>query len=105
MTLLDDSEHLSVSEASSRGISNLIATALDHSILVENHGKAQAIVLSMARVAELNETADDLRDLALVLSRAATDSGKRTTFDDVLVAFELNRDDLRTIRDEEAANR
>lgn len=96
-SLLDGSEHISVSEASYRGISNLIATVADHSIFIENHGKAQAMVLSIARVAELNAMAEDLRDLVLVLSRAATDSGNRTTFDDVLVAFDLTRDDLRTI--------
>lgn len=101
MSLLNGSEHLSITEAAKRGISGLIADVAHHSILLEKRGTAQALILSMDQVAEFNEVAEDLRDLALVLSRSATDNGIRTSFDDVLLAFDLSREDLKTIRDTE----
>ena len=38
--------------------------------------------------------AADLRDLALVLSRVATDSGRRTSLDDVIAAYGHTRESL-----------
>jgi hypothetical protein len=49
---------------------------------------------------EIEEAAADLRDLALVLARAATDSGQRTSFDDVLTAFGCTRDSIAAVEDE-----
>jgi hypothetical protein len=42
----------------------------------------------------LEETESDLRDLALVLARAVTDAGGRTSIDDVLQAFGQTRESL-----------
>jgi hypothetical protein len=46
------------------------------------------------------EAAADLRDLALVLARSVTDSGRRTSFDDVLAAFGQTRDSIAAVEDE-----
>ena len=42
----------------------------------------------------LNEVEADLRSLVLALARSAADSGRRTSFDDVLVAFGQTRESL-----------
>jgi hypothetical protein len=55
----------------------------------------------MGRLAELEEAAADLRDLALVLARAVTDSGRRISLDDVLEAFGQARESLDALPDDE----
>jgi hypothetical protein len=50
---------------------------------------------------ELEEAAADLRDLALVLSRAVTDTGPRTSLDEVVAAFGHTRESLAAIEDDE----
>ncbi|GHH37928.1 hypothetical protein [Lentzea cavernae] len=49
-------------------------------------------------------TADDSRDLALVLARSVTDTGGRISFDDVLAAFGHTRDSLASVEDDESFN-
>jgi len=48
----------------------------------------------MRRIAELDELAEVLRDLALVLARSATDGGNPTSLDEVLAAFGHTRQSL-----------
>jgi hypothetical protein len=60
-----------------------------------------AAVVSMGRLAEIDEAAADLRDLALVLARAVTDPGERTSLDDVLAAFGQTRESLEALPDDE----
>jgi hypothetical protein len=55
----------------------------------------------MGRLAEIDEAAADLRDLALVLARAVTDPGERTSLDDVLAAFGQTRESLEALPDDE----
>ena len=68
---------------------------------MDARGQPVAAVVSMRRLEELDETAEDLRDLALVLARSATDSGRRTSMDDVLAAFGQTRESLESIPDDE----
>jgi hypothetical protein len=49
----------------------------------------------------LEEVAADLRDLALVLARMATDTGERVPLDDVLKAFGHTRESLAALPDDE----
>jgi len=49
----------------------------------------------------IEEAASDLRDLALVLAQAATDSGDRTPLDDVIAAFGHTRESLAALSDDE----
>jgi len=82
------SEHLSVTEASRRGVARLVADAAHGTeVVVERHGRAVAAVVGFERFTELEQLRDDLRDLALVVARAADDDGRRTTLDDVVDAF------------------
>jgi prevent-host-death family protein len=81
-------EHVSVTEASRRGVARLVADAAhDREVVVERHGVPVAAVVSYDRFAELTRLRDDLRDLALVLGRAAGDDGRRHTLDEVVDAF------------------
>jgi antitoxin (DNA-binding transcriptional repressor) of toxin-antitoxin stability system len=81
-------EELSVTAASARGVARLVADAAHGiEVVVTRHHKPVAAVVGVERLAELDAIADDLRDLALVIARAAGDDGQRTSFDDVRSAF------------------
>jgi prevent-host-death family protein len=83
-----EAEHLSVTEASRRGIARLVADAAHGSeVVVERHGEPVAAIVGHERYQELAQLRDDLRDLALVLGRAAGDDGQRHALDDVVDAF------------------
>ncbi|MEW6155197.1 MAG: type II toxin-antitoxin system prevent-host-death family antitoxin [Actinomycetota bacterium] len=101
MTLVRDSDIVSVTEANRRGVSGLVADAeRGHDVIVARHSKPVAAVVSMRRLGELQELEEDLRDLALVVARAATDSGRRTSLDEVLAAFGHTREELKALDDE-----
>ena len=53
------------------------------------------------RPAESDEAVADLCDLALVMARAATDTGRRTSLDDVLKEIGHTRDSLAALPDDE----
>ena len=83
-----DTERLSVTEASRRGIARLVADAAHgREVVVERHGRAVAAVVDVERFDEVLHLRDDLRDLALVVGRAAGDDGRRHALDDVVDAF------------------
>jgi prevent-host-death family protein len=85
---MDGSEHLSVTEASRRGVARLVADAAHgHEVVVERHGRPVAAVVDIERFDEVTRLRDDLRDLALVIGRAAADDGRRTSLDEVVDAF------------------
>ena len=86
---------LSVTDASKRGISRIVADAESGAgVVVERRGKPAAVVVGMKRMQSILEREDDLRSAALVLSRAATDTGNRTSLDDVITAFGFDRAEL-----------
>ena len=81
-------ERLSVTEASRRGVARLVADAAHGTeVVVERHGRPVAAVVDVERFDEVARLRDDLRDLALVIGRAAADDGRRTPLDDVVDAF------------------
>ena len=83
-----EAEHLSVTEASRRGVARLVADAAHGAeVVVERHGAPVAAVVAFDRYGELTRLRDDLRDLALVLGRAAGDDGERHGLDDVVDTF------------------
>lgn len=104
MTVLHDATELTVTEAAQRGVARLVADA-EHGtdLVVTRRHQPVAAVVSMRRLNELEEAAADLRDLALVLVRAATDSGRRTSIDDVLSAFGHTRESLAALPDDDDA--
>lgn len=92
---------LSITEAARRGVSGLVAAASEVDIILERHGEPVAAMIGMNRIEALEEARADLRDLALVLSRVATDSGDRVPFDDLLGTFGLSREELDALPDED----
>lgn len=102
MSVLNDATELSVTEAAQRGVARLVADA-EHGadLVVTRRHKPVAAVVSIRRLNELEEAAADLRDLALVLARTVTDTGERTSLDDVLTAFGHTRDSLAALPDDE----
>jgi prevent-host-death family protein len=85
---VDEPERLSVTEAGRRGVARLVGDAAHgRGVVVERHGRPVAAVVDVARLDELTRLRDDLRDLALVIGRAAADDGRRTPLDEVVDAF------------------
>jgi prevent-host-death family protein len=102
MTILHGAREVSVSEATQRGVAGLVADAEHGSeVVVTRRHRPVAAVVSMQRLSEIEEAAADLRDLALVLARTATDSGARTPLDDVLKAFGHTRESLSALPDDD----
>ena len=102
MPSLSDAHEITVTEATRRGVAGLVADAEQGSALVvTRHHRPVAAVVGMRRLAEYEEVAADLRDLALVLARAVDDSGRRTSLDDVLTAFGHTRETLAAVEDDE----
>lgn len=95
MTIQLTNHSVSVSAANERGVSGLIRDAESgRDVVVERHGRPVAAIVGMGRLAELIELEADLRSAALVLARAATDTGARTDLDTVIAAFGLDRGEL-----------
>jgi prevent-host-death family protein len=102
MTILHDARELSVTEATHRGVAGLVSDAEHGSdVVVTRRHRPVAAVVSIQRLAEIDEATADLRDLALVLARSVTDSGARTSLDDVLTAFGHTRESLAALPDDE----
>lgn len=90
----------SVTEASSRGIAGLVASAeRGETVIVTRHHRRVAAVIGMKQLDEIAALQDDLRDLALGLAREATDTGQRTSMDEVLEAFGHTRESLGDLPD------
>ncbi len=101
MAILNQPTQLSVTEAAQRGVARLIADA-EHGpgVIVTRRNQPVAAVLSVRHLAEIDRAAADLSDLALVLARSVTDTGRRTSADDVLAAFGQTRQSLAELPDE-----
>ncbi|MEU0884551.1 type II toxin-antitoxin system prevent-host-death family antitoxin [Lentzea sp. NPDC005914] len=103
MATLHEARELTVTEAAKRGVAGLVADAEQGGpVIVTRHGHRAAAVVAMSHLSEIDEAAADLRDLALVLARSAVDSGRRTSFDDVLAAFGHTRESLSAVEDDDS---
>jgi prevent-host-death family protein len=105
MAVLDSHSHVvSVTEAAKAGLPKLLREVeLGEDVVVERHGKAVAAVVSMRHLDEIRRLEADLRETALLLSRAATDTGRRTGLDEVLTSFGFDRADLEAELDADLA--
>ncbi len=105
MTVMIGERSMSVTTASIRGVSGLVRDAESGAdIVVERHGQAVAAIVSVRRLNELSALEADLRSAALVLARAATDTGQRTDLDDAIVALGFDRAELEAELDAELAS-
>jgi len=106
MTVLAGERSMSVTEATSRGVSGLLKDAESGSdIVVERHGRPVAAIVSVRRLSELSVLEADLRSAALVLARAATDSGERTDLDTAIVSLGFDRVELEAELDAQHSTR
>jgi len=105
MAVLDSHSHvISVTDAAKSGLPKLLRDAENgEDVIVERHGKAVAAVVSMRHLSEIQRLETDLRETALLLSRAATDTGERTDLDEVLTRFGLDRAELEAELDADLA--
>lgn len=95
---------LSVTEAASKGVSGLLKTAEAGSdVVVVRHGRPVAAVVSIDHLDALRGLEDDVRSAALVLSRALTDTGRRTSLDVAFERFEFDRAELEAELDADLA--
>lgn len=102
MTIMRDMRELSVTEAAQRGVAGLVADAEGGSdLVVTRRNHPVAAVVGIARLELLEAAESDLRDLALVLARGATDAGRRTSLDDVLAAFGHTRESLAALAEDD----
>lgn len=105
MTVMIGERSMSVTTASNRGVSGLVRDAESGAnIVVERHGQAVAAIVSVRRLNELSALEADLRSAALVLARAATDTGQRTDLDDAIGALGFDRAELEAELDAELAS-
>lgn len=98
---------VSVTEAAAAGVPALVRDAENgDDVIVARRGRPVAAVVSMRRLDQLRALEADLRDLVLVLTRAATDTGARTGLDEIISSFGLDRAELEAeLRSELAAGR
>ncbi len=92
---------MSVTEATQRGVAGLVTEAEQGTdVVVTRHKRPVAAVIAYHRLEELAQAAEDLRDLALALARQVSDTGERTSFDEVLRAYGHTRESLAELPDE-----
>ena len=94
MTVLDDFHPhvLSVTEAAAAGVPSLVRDAENGGdVIVARRGHPVAAVVSMRRLDRLQALEADLRDLALVMTRARDRYRGRTGLDDVISSFGFDR--------------
>jgi len=95
---------LTVTEAASMGVPRLLRDAeAGADIIVSRRNRPIAAVVSMERLTELRRLESDLRDLTLILARAATDDGSRTSLDDAITGFGFDRSTLEAELDADLA--
>ncbi len=92
----DTRDLISVSDASNRGVSNLVKEASEgRSKVVLRNNKPVAAVVGMDeldRLSRLDEIEDDLRLLSIAIARTVLDHGDRYTLDDAAKEFGVDLD-------------
>ena len=95
---------LSITDASAKGVSSLVHDAETGGVVVlERRHEPVAAVIGVRRLEMLRDAERDLRDLGIVLARAATDDGVRHTLADVFERFGFDRAALGAELDEDLA--
>lgn len=93
-----------MTDAAARGVAGLIKDAeAGADIIVSRRGKPVAAVISTKQLEQLRSLEGDLRDAAMVIIRAATDTGRRSSLDDAIAAFGFSRAELEAELDADLA--
>ncbi len=96
-----DAEIIGVTEAQGRGVSRLAADAeAGHATVLRRHSVPVAAVIRYHEVQRLSSLERDLVDVALVLTRAASDSGARTSLDAAIESLGFTRVGLEAMDDQ-----
>lgn len=97
---LAEAEPLPIAEASRRGVSKLVTDAENgHATILRRHSQPVAAMISFRELQRLQGIERDLVDVALVLARAATDNGRRTSLDAAIEALGFSREQLASMDD------
>lgn len=97
---LAEAEPLPIAEASRRGVSKLVSDAENgHATILRRHAEPVAAMISFHELQRLQDLERDLVDVALVLARAATDNGRRTSLDEAIEAVGFTRNQLASMDD------
>ena len=100
MTVLDSAEALLITEGHKRGLSRLAADAEHgHPTVLKRREVPVAAVVGYGELQRIANIERDLIDVALVLTRAATDTGRRTSLDEVIERFGFSREQLTAMDD------
>lgn len=95
---IDTEDLISITEANTRGMSRIVTDAENGraQVLIRNNKPVAAIVDidTMRRIRRVEEMEDDLRLLSIVLVRAAADSGRRYSLEEVMARFGIDPDSL-----------
>jgi prevent-host-death family protein len=97
MAVISTEDVVPVTDASKR-LPTLVKQ-VEHSgqkILFKNNRPVAALI-GVERLRQLQEAEDALADLALLAARIMTDSGQRTTLDEVLETYGVTREELREL--------
>lgn len=91
-------ESLLITEASALGVSKLASmAATGHTTILQRRNQPVAAVIGYAELERLNELERDMLDFALVVARAATDAGARTSLGEVIGSFGYTREQLKNL--------
>jgi prevent-host-death family protein len=93
----DTEDLISITDANTRGISNLVARAGEgRRLVVLRNNKPAAVIVdieTMERLQRVEELEDDLRLLSIAWVRTLTDGGTRHDLEDVAAEFGVDLDE------------
>jgi prevent-host-death family protein len=95
---------VSVSEATALGVAGLVRAAEQgEDVFVSRRGRPVAVMVSVDRLDRLRDLESDLRDVALVMARSASDTGSRIGLDEAIAALGFSRKELEADLDADLA--
>ena len=95
---------VSVSEATALGVAGLVREAEQgEDVFVSRRGRPVAVMVSVERLERLRDLESDLRDVALVMARSASDAGSRIGLDEAIAALGFSRKELEAELDADLA--
>lgn len=93
---IDTQDMISVTEVNSRGISKLVAEAMDgRTYVVMRQNRPAAVITGLEKLERMQRIEDmeqDLRLWSLAIVRFATDTGERYDLDEVAAEFGVDLD-------------